>query len=148
MRNRKATSIDTVVSVKLSEGENIIETSVTTTNGIESFRSPLYVKYSPRNPQKQILKFIGIGIDKFEDAQYDLQYSTKDIRDLSLRLKSKYGNAIVIDTIFNRNVTVSNIKAIRRKLQQTSVNDKVIVAYSGHGVLSKEFDWGLQIVLN
>lgn len=45
--------------------------------------------------------------------------------------------------MFNENVTVSNVKALKQKLQTTTENDKVIVAYSGHGMLSKEYDYYL-----
>ncbi|MCY7309949.1 MAG: caspase family protein, partial [Chitinophagaceae bacterium] len=82
-------------------------------------------------------------IDEFADNQYNLQYSAKDIRDLAKKLKEKYGDGVIIDTLFNDNVTVSNVKALKKKLQQTTENDKVIIAYSGHGMLSKDFDYYL-----
>jgi uncharacterized caspase-like protein len=104
---------------------------------------PLYVNYTPAVKQKEMTRFIGIGIDRFSESQYDLQYSTKDIRDLAKKLKEKYKEEIIIDTLFNENVTVSNVKALKQKLQQTSVNDKVIISYSGHGMLSKDYDYYL-----
>ena len=104
---------------------------------------PLQVNYTAAEKQKEMTRFIGIGIDKFSDSQYNLQYSSKDIRDLAKKLKEKYKDDIIIDTLFNENVTVSNIKALKQKLQQTSVNDKVIISYSGHGMLSKEYDYYL-----
>ncbi len=140
---RHANSFDTVISIKLSQGENRIETSVTNINGTESYRIPLLVKYLPTVKLKESTRFIGIGIDKFVDKQYNLQYSTKDIRDLAIKLKWKYGSTIIIDTLFNENVTVSNVKALKQKLQQTSENDKVIIAYSGHGMLNEEYDYYL-----
>ncbi len=131
IRKRNKNGFDTTIAVKLSQGENRIETSITNINGTESYRMPLIVKYSPAVKQKESVRFIGIGIDMFIDSQYNLQYSAKDIRDLSKTLKEKYKDNIFIDTLFNENV------------MQTTVNDKVIVAYSGHGLLSKEFDYYL-----
>ncbi|MFZ1327859.1 MAG: caspase family protein, partial [Chitinophagaceae bacterium] len=104
---------------------------------------PLTVNYTPAIKQKESVRFIGIGIDQFADNKYNLQYSAKDIRDLSKKLKNKYKTDIIIDTLFNENVTVSNVKALKQKLQTTTENDKVIVAYSGHGMLSKEYDYYL-----
>ena len=104
---------------------------------------PLTVNYSPAVKQKESIRFIGIGIDQFADNQYNLKYSAKDIRDLSKKLKEKYKDDIIIDTLFNANVTVSNVKGLKQKLQQTSVNDKVIISYSGHGLLSKDYDYYL-----
>lgn len=143
IREQNAHSFDTIISIKLSQGENRIETSITNVNGTESYRMPLFVNYKPDHLQKEMAYFIGIGIDKFADSKYNLQYSAKDIRDLSKKLKEKYKNDIIIDTLFNENVTISNIKALKQKLQQTSVNDKVIISYSGHGMLSKDFDYYL-----
>jgi len=80
---------------------------------------PLVVNYAPAIKQKETTHFIGIGIDKFADNQYNLQYSAKDIRDLSKKLKEKYKDEIIIDTLFNQQVTVGNIKALKQKLLQT-----------------------------
>lgn len=143
IKRKNSNSIDTTITIKLSQEENSIETSITNVNGTESYRMPLYVNYNPTVKQKETLHFIGIGIDQFVDNTYNLKYSTKDIRDLSKKLKEKYKDDIVIDTLFNENVTTENVKALKQKLQQTTVNDKVIISYSGHGMLSKEYDYYL-----
>jgi Caspase domain len=143
IRKRNKNDFDTTITLKLSQGENRIETSITNVNGTESYRMPLTVNYTPAVKQKETTRFIGIGIDQFADNQYNLQYSSKDIRDLAKKLKEKYRENIIIDTLFNENVTTSNVKALKKKLLQTTENDKVIVAYSGHGMLSKDFDYYL-----
>ncbi|MBK6827065.1 MAG: caspase family protein [Chitinophagaceae bacterium] len=143
IRRKNSNSLDTIISIKLSQGENRIECSITNVNGTESYRMPLYVNYTPAVKQKESLRFIGIGIDRFSEKGHDLQYSVKDIRDLSAKLKEKYGNDIQIDTLFNENVNSRNVSALKTQLQQTTVNDKVILAYSGHGLLSKDYDYYL-----
>ena len=143
IRRRNKNDFDTTITIKLSQGENRIETSITNVNGTESYRMPLTVNYTPAVKQKESVRFIGIGIDQFADNKYNLQYSAKDIRDLSKKLKEKYKEDIIIDTLFNQNVTVSNVKALKQKLQATTENDKVIIAYSGHGMLSKDYDYYL-----
>lgn len=80
---KKQNDFDTTITIKLSQGENRIETSITNVNGTESYRMPLTVNYSPAVKQKESIRFIGIGIDQFADNQYNLKYSAKDIRDLS-----------------------------------------------------------------
>jgi WD40 repeat protein len=143
IKRRNSNTLDTTVTIQLSQGENRIETSITNVNGTESYRMPLYVNYTPVVKQKEMTRFIGIGIDKFSESQYNLQYSTKDIRDLAQKLKKKYGDDMLIDTLFNENVTTANVKALKQKLLQTTENDKVIVSYSGHGMLSKDYDYYL-----
>lgn len=136
-------TLDTFITIKLSQGENRIETSVTNINGIESYRIPLFVKYIPIKFQPGMHYFIGIGIDQFSDSRYNLKYSTKDIRDLCLKLKAKYGSNLKIDTLFNENVTLENVRLLKTKLLQTNVDDQVIISYSGHGLLSSDYDYFL-----
>lgn len=134
---------DTTIKIYLSEGINQIETSVTNQKGLESYKMPLTVQYLPRKKQPSKLYFVGIGIDQFLNPTYNLQYSVKDIRDLTASLKKKYGKSIVIDTLLNRSVTIENIKALKKRLTKTNVNDRVIISYSGHGLLNKELDYFL-----
>ena len=98
IRNRNIRYLDEEVRIILSEGLNRIEVSVTNVNGIESYRELKMLKYEPIDPAQTITRFIGIGIDQFKDSSYNLQYSVKDIRHLSAKLKSKYGDYIIIDT--------------------------------------------------
>jgi hypothetical protein len=133
---------DTTITIVLSTGENNIATGVMNSNGTESYRMPLLVKYSPLKKTAPKVCFFGIGINQFANPEYNLNWSVKDIRDLAVKLKSKYPN-IIIDTLFDWNVTKANILALKTKLLQLNEDDKVIVSYSGHGVLSKQFDYFL-----
>ncbi len=143
IRKNNSNRIDKTIDIILSEGKNQIETSITNVNGTESYRMPLIVNYTPGVKQKENIYFIGIGIDRFADSSHNLQYCSKDIRNLAVKLKDKYGEDILIDTLFNENVTLNKVKALKQRLQQTTVNDKVIISYSGHGLLSKSFDYFL-----
>jgi WD40 repeat protein len=143
IKKRNTNVLDTTITIQLSKGNNKIETSILNVNGTESYRMPLQVNYSPEIKLKEKLHFVGIGIDKFADSTYNLQYSVKDIRDLSKKLKEKFGDGVSIDTLFNENVTIANVKDVKKKLLKTSINDKVIISYSGHGLLSKDYDYYL-----
>ena len=140
LRSKNQKNFDTTLSINLSEGDNSIETSITDVNGIESYHQPLIVKYIPEKKQLAKTYFIGIGINRFADSSNNLSWSVKDIRDLATKFGSK--NA-VIDTLFDENVTKENIVALKNKLLTTNEEDKVIIAYSGHGLLSKEYDYYL-----
>jgi len=135
-------NIDTSVTITLSQGENKIETSVINVNGTESYKMPLLVNYTPAKPIEEKQYFIGIGINIFSNAAYKLSWSVKDIHDLALKLKTKYPN-LMMDTLFDNKVTKENIMALKQKLLQLGVDDKIIVSYSGHGVLSKDLDYFL-----
>jgi WD40 repeat protein len=143
LKSRHTTHFDTTVAVTLSPGANRIETSVTNTGGLESYHEPLDVRYESSVPVKQRLHFIGIGTDHFAGNSHDLQWSVKDIRDLAAALQKKYGTNCSIDTLFDSEVTIGHVLRLKSKLLKTTENDKVIVAFSGHGLLSKEYDYFL-----
>ncbi|RYF89483.1 MAG: hypothetical protein EOO03_05955 [Chitinophagaceae bacterium] len=158
LKSKKTQRLDTKVNITLSKGSNKIEMAVTNANGIESYRLPLYVyqgskeeadkfggyqSYDPNKPIEEFVYFAGIGINKFAEPGNNLTWSVKDIRDLCLKLKEKYGEALIIDTLFDEMVTVNDIRNLKTRLVKSGVNDKVIVAYSGHGLLSKDFDYYL-----
>jgi hypothetical protein len=58
-------------------------------------------------------------------------------------LKKEYGNAIEIDTLFNQHVTQENILQLKKKLANSQIDDKVIISYSGHGLLDSNFNYFL-----
>jgi WD40 repeat protein len=143
LRKQNRNSIDTTLTIQLSNGENRIETSILNVNGTESYRIPLSVKYLPEKASAPKVHFIGLAVEKFNNPGYNLDYSVKDIRDMARRFKQRYGDTLEIDTLMNEGVTYTSVAALKQKLLKTKVNDKVILAYSGHGLLSKEYDYYL-----
>ena len=143
LKHRNKKTLDTTLTIPLSEGANSIETSVINSNGIESYRLPLVVNYTPAKPATPKLYFVGLGVSSFKDSTQNLSWSVKDIRDLAKAFKNKHGGAVEVDTLFNQELTLARVKALKHKLLQTSLKDKVIVAYSGHGLLSDSLDYFL-----
>ena len=143
LQKRKIKTFDTSIIVTLSVDMNSIEASVVNNNGAESYRTALMVKYTAPKIIQPKTYFIGIGINRFKEDGHNLSWSVKDIHDLILKFKDKSSNNCMIDTLFDENVTIKNVLAIKEKLKKLDVNDKVILAYSGHGLLSKNFDYYL-----
>ncbi|RYY40474.1 MAG: WD40 repeat domain-containing protein [Chitinophagaceae bacterium] len=133
---------DTTMQIVLSRGENRIEASVRNRAGLESYRMPLFVSYLPPDSVGGKTHFIGIGANRFADSTYNLSWSVKDIRDLCGKLREKYP-AMLVDTLFDEQVTRENILALKKKLLLLDEEDRVIVSYSGHGVLSSKLDYYL-----
>ncbi len=129
--------------IKLATGSNRIKVSCTDINGRESLREEVTLMYVPAAIPPVKTWFIGIGINRFADSTHNLQWSVKDIRDLALKFKEKTRGAISIDTLFDNSVNIENIRRLKAKLMQTGVDDRVIISYSGHGMLSKSFDYYL-----
>jgi uncharacterized caspase-like protein len=102
------------------------------------------VNYEPGSATKSKTYFIGIGINNFKESNNNLKWCVQDIRDLAKAFQIKYPSQFVIlDTLYNERVTLSAIRSLKQKLQATGINDKVIISYSGHGLLSKDFDYYL-----
>jgi WD40 repeat protein len=136
--------IDTTITVSLSQGKNTIETSVSNIAGIESFRKPLIIFYNPLEKIKEKVWFIGIGIGDFKDKEHNLEWSATDIINLNRELKLKYKDNYHAALLLNKDVTTQNIKAIKKMLlDSTNINDKVILSFSGHGLMSENFDYYL-----
>lgn len=159
LSKKNTKKLENSIIINLSKGPNQVEFSVTNRQGKESYRQPLHVfmgakksldevhgyqSYDANEPKEGTVYFIGIGIDKYRDSKYNLQWSVKDIRDLVTGMAGKnYRYNTVIDTLFNENVTALNVTALKKKLMNTTVDDKVIIAYSGHGLLSDNYDYYL-----
>ncbi|RYD54220.1 MAG: caspase family protein, partial [Sphingobacteriales bacterium] len=87
--------------------------------------------------------FVGIGVSQYMDSQQNLKYADKDIRDIATFLAKQYPG-ITVDTLLNENVTKANIERMALRLKNTRADDKVMVSFSGHGLLDggKKFFYG------
>jgi len=143
LTDKKTKTIDTTLIITLSYGENEIETSILNGNGVESYRMPLVVNYTPPREEEERVYFVGIGAQQFVQASNNLRYCAKDIRDLAVRLREKLGTRLQVDTLFNEDVSPEKIRKIRDSLLNSRENDKVIIAYSGHGLLTRDNNYFL-----
>ncbi len=133
---------DTTVSVPLSMGENKIQVSVMNELGLENFKYPTYVNYSPQNELVAKTFFIGIGVNEFMEQEHNLKYCVKDVQDLAKAFAEANSN---VDTLLltNKEVTRENILKLKELLSKTSVNDKVIISCSSHGLLDDSLNFYL-----
>ena len=131
---------DTTVSVPLSMGKNKIQVSVMNELGLENFKYPSYVNYMPSEPIVAKTHYIGIGVNEFKESSHNLKYCVKDVTDLST---SFGGPNTEVKLITNAQVTQENILALKDYLSKTTVNDKVIISCSSHGLLDDSLNFYL-----
>jgi WD40 repeat protein len=143
LRHLNTSEFSVKEKILLMPGENKIQVSCLNEKGAESYKETVSIRCNPKNPPQPGLYFIGIGVDRYAQAGHDLKYSVKDIRDLCAALSEKYGRNISIDTLFNEKVNNENLMSLKSKLLQSDINDKVIISFSGHGLLSSSFDYYL-----
>jgi WD40 repeat protein len=131
---------DTTVNVPLSVGENKIQVSVMNELGLENFKYPTYVNYTPTKEIVAKTHYIGIGVNAFQDSIHNLKYCVKDVTDLA---KSFGGANTEVKLFTDQQVTKENILALKEYLNKTNVNDKVIISCSSHGLLDDSLNFYL-----
>lgn len=129
------------INIPLAYGTNRIKVYCTNENGITSLKETYKVLSTYNNElQQPKVYFVGIGVAKYKDSTYNLTYSAKDIRDLATDVSTNYKN-VVIDTLLNENVTIENISKLKQRLLKSTPDDRIIVAITGHGLLSDSLDF-------
>ncbi len=130
-------------TIPLAKGNNAIKIYCTNSKGATSLKESFTVLSTFSNDSLTTLYFAGIGVAKYKDSSMNLTYSAKDIRDLAADFTRLYGKAfkVIIDTLLNENVTKENILKLKKRLQQTNPNDRVVIAITGHGLLSDSLNF-------
>lgn len=132
--------------ITLLPGRNKIQVSTTNSHGYESLKETFYVDYEA-DEEKPDLYLVSIGVSKYKNEEYDLEYAAKDAGDFASVLKSdkkhkKYKN-IYITEITDKDATKENILKAKNKLKKSSINDVVVVFFAGHGLLDWDMDYYL-----
>ncbi len=137
-------SIRLNTKIELSQGSNIIRVSAFNERGIESLQEEIYVVADKPSYTKPTLWVVNVGVSKYKDEQWDLTFADKDAIELGNLFKTKVKGfkEIKVTPITNgdsKNIsicgTIENLK--------TSVDDKVIITFSGHGLLDDKLDYYL-----
>lgn len=121
-------------TIDLSFGNNTIEISYMLNNSLESLREQFKIEYKPLKPIKTTTYYIGIAVSNYQDSSMNLKYAVKDVVDIANKFKLKDSTCKTY-LFLNEVVTKKNLDSIKTILAQTSINDKVIISLSGHGIL-------------
>lgn len=129
-------------TITLGKGRNKIQVSVMNELGLENFKYPTYVNYNPEQEVVSTTYFVGIGVDQFQQDSYNLDFCVKDVTDLAEAFATASGTT---DTLLltNGEVTRENLHNLKSRLMQTTVNDKVIISCSSHGLIADNKDFYL-----
>jgi len=142
-RSNQTGNIELTVPVSLILGKNSIQVSCINSNAAESRKENLVIDYIPVKTEKPNLYFIVVSVSDYHDPAINLKYAVKDGRDLTrMFLKNKsiiknFGH-IEIDTLFDSAATRENFFNLKSKILSTKPNDRVIVFFSGHGLLNED----------
>ena len=124
-------------TIKLNAGINRISILSKNEKGIESEPISFEVKCLAKQKESKIY-YVGIGVSDYEDASMNLKYADIDVQRLSKVFADRYKSKLIIDTLLNKSATKDAIKQLKIKLEQTDVDDTIIISFSGHGLISKD----------
>lgn len=141
MASRSVHQFDSTLTVPLTLGENKIQVSVMNQLGLESYKYPTYVNYEPAETITPKTLFVGIAVDSFIQGNYNLSYCVKDVNDLATTFQNDKNTEMIL--LKNSDVTRENVLALKQRLLQTSVHDRVIFSCSSHGELDENMDFYL-----
>jgi len=130
------------IKIQLAAGVNKIQVSVLNQKGAESLKEIVEVNYNAP-PFKPDLYLISIGVSKYLDARFDLNYASKDASDISQLFKtdtSLYRN-IYVKTLIDNQVTSSILKELRTFFEKAKRDDVVMLFVAGHGLLDSNLDY-------
>lgn len=142
LRSENTQSWRQKVKLPLSRGENKIQVSALNQGGAESLKTTFSITYNTI-PQLPNLYLIGISAENFPNDSLDLKYPQKDIRDFIKTYQDQTSNysQIIVDTLHDSGVSKDALQAIKTTLNQSNVDDHVILFITGHGVLDKDLNY-------
>lgn len=124
---------DIKLKVPIGAENNLITVSAVTVSGKESIPDQISV-FGKKSKTAKIL-YIGIGVSNYKDTSMNLVFADDDVRRMSRYLKANNGDKADTLTLTNEHATKENILAIKSKLMKTSIDDIVVLSFSGHGLL-------------
>ncbi len=144
LKGKKSKTYKGEFEVFLSSGKNKIQVSTVNQLGVESLKETFSVNYLNKKPQAN-LYLITVGVSKYENSDYDLNYAAKDANDIAelfKKQKKSFDNIHVI-SILDKEATKTNILKIKSQLEGTKPDDVVMFFFAGHGTLDADMNYYL-----
>lgn len=130
------------ITIELSSGENTIQVSALNARGVESIKETCAIRCDAGVRQPD-LYLIAVGVSKYHDSRYRLTYARKDADDLAALFQAKADRfrRVHVARFLDGEATRDNILAAKKLLQQSHVDDEVVVFFAGHGLLDEQLDY-------
>lgn len=143
-KGKDTRKIKVSTKIELSQGNNHIRVSVFNEKGVESIQEELFVVADKPNFTKPTLWVVNVGVSKYKDEQWNLTFADKDAIELGLVFGEKLKGVKDVKVIPITNGDAKNTSVLGTiENLKTSVDDKVIITFSGHGLLDDKLDYYL-----
>lgn len=132
------------IRLELSQGQNYIQVYATNSRGIASLKEEVNIRCTSSDVLPK-LHLVCIGVSEHQQNHMNLQFADDDAREIAATFGRVRGFAKVNRrVILNTEATRQNILQMKEQLQQTAVDDYVMIFYAGHGLLHPE-TWELYL---
>ncbi len=127
--------------IDLANGWNKVEVSVLNQKGVESYKKGFEIE-SKGGKKIPNLYVVAMGVSKFTDTRFNLQYAAKDAKDIcaAFALNTYFGQ-VKTKSVTDEEVVLSKLADIKFFVDQADIDDVVLVFVAGHGVLDNNFDY-------
>ncbi|RYY89186.1 MAG: caspase family protein, partial [Chitinophagaceae bacterium] len=129
------------IMLPLVTGENQIALVATDASGRSSVPAFRRIVYAPRTPVAGRTIVIAVAVDRYADSARNLRFAVKDGKDLLAAMRAADPAHTITDSLFNEAVTAGSLRALRGKLLQTTPEDRVVLSFSGHGMLDSKLEF-------
>ena len=137
--------ISTDIPLTLAKGHNTIQVSCLNERGAESYRQTIEANL-PEATEKPDLWMVLLGVSKYADKRFNLNYAAKDAHDVAKLLNTVNCNdyhEIHSLVLTDEEVTREQLPHIRDFLTKANRDDAVILFYAGHGLVDASLDYYL-----
>ncbi len=136
-----AKEVQTNIELPLNPGENYVEVIAINEQGLKSLKEAFSLE-SKKKAVKPNLYLVTIGVSRFQQEDFNLNYAAKDSKDMIAKMKkSKAFKKVFIRNYTDSMVTKDGLKEIENFIGAASINDVVILYAAGHGVLDDKLDY-------
>jgi WD40 repeat protein len=138
-------AVEQDVQVPLIKGRNKIQISVLNQQGVESLKQTVYTSSAAHTAPPEVY-VVGIGVSEYKDKAYNLRYAAKDAHDLvdaykAIERREGTSSKVHVLNLTDQKATKTAIMQAREWLQQSGVNDLVVVFAAGHGMTDDTSDY-------
>jgi len=131
------------VSLSTAFGEdNFFFVNAASKNGVDAEKAKFTITYKGATDEKPTLYLITVGINKYKNPKYNLNYAEADANGVEASIKKSSSGifkAIVPYNIRNEKAVKTNILAALDDVKKKSLEQDILVMYyAGHGVMSGE----------
>ena len=128
--------VEREITLPLSAGPNRIEISALAADGVESLRQVIQTTQT-ENASAGKLFFLAMGVSNYREKSLSLRYAAKDAHDLADALQERKKHFASVETcvLADADASKKRITESRAFLERATVDDQVMIFFSGHGAL-------------